>query len=131
MLGASHGLEIPFVFGHFDLGKSGNVIFDEAGRDAREALAARMMSYWARFAATGDPGAGREGSLPHWSAWGPGAGEPKFMIFDTRAGGGIRMSTDVVTASEVLALAQQDPALAARHDRGDILRAITETTRVP
>ncbi|MFI5366418.1 MAG: carboxylesterase/lipase family protein [Candidatus Binatia bacterium] len=27
MLGAAHGLEIPFVFGHFDLGRQANVLF--------------------------------------------------------------------------------------------------------
>ena len=32
LLGAAHGFEIPFVFGHFDLGRQGNVIFTDENR---------------------------------------------------------------------------------------------------
>jgi len=70
MLGASHGFEIPFVLGHFDLGREGNVIFTKENEPGRTALAGQMMSYWAEFARAGAPGRGRDGQLPEWTAWG-------------------------------------------------------------
>src|SRR4029450_1450992 len=44
MLGAAHAFEIPFVFGHFDLGREGNVIYTEDNKAGREALSKKMMS---------------------------------------------------------------------------------------
>ena len=64
MLGAAHGLEIPFVFGHFELGEGGNIIFTDANASGRRALSAAMISYWTEFAQDGVPGGGRDGGLP-------------------------------------------------------------------
>ena len=64
MLGASHGFEIPFVFGHFDLGRAGNKIFTQENQAGRTALSNAMMSYWAAFARSGDPGAARRAICP-------------------------------------------------------------------
>ena len=64
MLGACHGFEIPFVFGHFDLGRAGRMIYDDKNLAGREALAKAMMSYWAAFARDGDPGRGLERDAP-------------------------------------------------------------------
>ena len=78
MLGAAHGFEIPFVFGHFDLGRAGNVIFTKENEPGRKALSAQMMSYWAEFAYTGAPGRGRDRQLPEWTRVGrQRAGEPE------------------------------------------------------
>src|SRR5215510_12334194 len=63
MLGAAHALEVPFVFGHFVLGRESNVIFTEDNAPGREALAKKMMSYWAQFARSGAPGRGGDGTL--------------------------------------------------------------------
>ena len=106
-LGAAHGFEIPFVFGHFDLGRQGNVVWNEANRSGREALAARMMSYWAQFARTGDPGQGRAGDLPAWTAWDGRAGVHNYAILDTDAGGGVRMGSEPVTVESRAGLARQ------------------------
>ena len=84
-LGAAHGFEIPFVFGHWDLGRQGNVIFSAANQAGREALSDQMMSYWANFARTGDPGRGRRGELPAWSAWDGRPQAHKYLILDTEA----------------------------------------------
>jgi para-nitrobenzyl esterase len=124
MLGAAHGFEIPFVFGHFDLGRRGNVIFDDANRAGREALSTAMMSYWVQFAAKGAPARGRDGTLPEWTAWQRGAGAPKFMVLDTEAGGGLRMSSESLTAQGVWTAAQNDPRLVAREDRCALLAEI-------
>src|SRR5439155_25661457 len=84
LLGASHGFEIPFVFGHFDLGPEGNRIWTKENEPGRMALSAAMMSYWAEFARAGDPGSGRKGGLPRWQAWdGTGKDGPTFVVFDT------------------------------------------------
>lgn len=126
MLGAAHGFEIPFVFGHFDLGRAGNVIFTDDNLAGREELSSQMMSYWVQFAASGDPGRGRDASLVPWQAWDPASGAPKFMLLDTRVGGGLRMSPDAVTEASVAATAATDPALLARDDRCTILRDVLE-----
>ncbi len=124
ILGAAHGFEIPFVFGHYDLGEEGNIIFTEENLPGRDALSASMMSYWSQFAQTGNPGRGREGLLPEWTAWNPIEGEDKFIVLDTAQGGGIRMSPDSVTQQSVGELAATDADLLAREDRCAILSEV-------
>jgi para-nitrobenzyl esterase len=46
--GAFHTAEVPYVFGTLDL-------IPRPWTDADRTLSATMMSYWANFAATGDP----------------------------------------------------------------------------
>jgi para-nitrobenzyl esterase len=116
-LGAAHGFEIPFVFGHFDLGRAGNAVWSEANRAGREALAERMMSYWAQFAHAGEPGRGRRGELPLWTAWDGRAAKHNYAILDTDAGGGVRMGSEPVTVESVLASVSSDPRLAAPRAR--------------
>ena len=111
MLGAFHGLEIPFVFGHFDLGREANRIFTLENEPGRTKLADAMMSYWTEFASKGRPGAGRDGTLPPWPA------APTFLVLDTDAGGGIRPSQDTVTRAGVLAAIETDSRLATPRDR--------------
>jgi para-nitrobenzyl esterase len=125
MLGASHGFEIPFVFGHFDLGDAGAFLFDDDNLAGRQELSSRMMSYWVQFAATGDPGRGLDGSLPLWKTWDLAEGGDRFILFDTDAGGGLRMASDSVTQADVVALAAKNDALLAREDRCAILTGIT------
>ena len=65
-LGATHGAELPYVFG------IANPRWAAADHDISEA----MQTYWANFAATGDPnGAARQPSLPAW---------PKFVATNQR-----------------------------------------------
>ena len=112
LLGAAHAFEVPFAFGNFNLGREGNRLWTRENEPGRVALSAAMMSYWAAFASTGDPGTGRRGELPRWSAWdGSGEGKPTFVVLDTPAGGGIRMSTEVVTKASVLAQIEADPRM--------------------
>jgi para-nitrobenzyl esterase len=103
ILGAAHALEIPFVFGHWDLGPEGEMLFDEDNRAGRVALSDAMMSYWAEFAYSGDPGRGRDGSLPNWNSWGPGPENEKYVVFDTEADGGIRMASETIALADVAA----------------------------
>lgn len=129
MLGAAHGLEIPFVFGHFEFGRSGGVMFTDDNGPGRQELAARMMSYWTRFAVAGDPGRGHSGELPLWSAWDPAPGAPKFMVLDTDAGGGLAMSPQAVTEASVLAGVDRDPRLESRRARCWVYRELARFSR--
>jgi para-nitrobenzyl esterase len=58
-LGAFHAVELPYVFGTFDLLDGGLGFVQPADRELSET----MMGYWTRFAATGDPNG--EGA-PEW-----------------------------------------------------------------
>jgi para-nitrobenzyl esterase len=130
MLGASHGFEIPFVFGHFNLGPEGNRLFTSENEPGRKELAAKMMSYWAAFAYDGAPGRGRRNDLTEWKPWdnsSPGA--LKFMVLDTQGGGGTRMSGDAITTEEVLANVATDPRLPSKKDKCSVWRDLANWAR--
>jgi para-nitrobenzyl esterase len=121
-LGAAHGLEIAFVFGHFDLGSEGARIFTSENGPGRKALSSAMMSYWTEFAYNGDPGRGRDGRLPRWAPWdNAGANTDKFIVLDTEAGGGIRMSSDAVSKAIIQAEIESDPRLVGKAERCELL----------
>ena len=130
MLGAAHGFEIPFVFGHFNLGREGNVIWTAQNEAGRRALSSQMMSYWAAFAYRGAPGRGRTGLLPEWSAWDERSAQaPKYLILDTPAGGGVRMVPGALTRNGVLAAIEADPRLPTQRDRCALYRRVTLWSR--
>ncbi|HJQ84786.1 MAG TPA: carboxylesterase family protein [Candidatus Binatia bacterium] len=124
LLGASHGFEIPFVFGHFDLGREASRLWTEENEAGRTALSAAMMSYWAAFAAAGDPGSGRRGELPRWEAWAGEDGRPTFLVLDTPAGGGIRMAPGALTKAAVVAEIDRDPRLPTQREKCRELAAL-------
>jgi para-nitrobenzyl esterase len=128
-LGAAHGFEIPFVFGHFHLGREGNALWSEANRAGREALSAQMLSYWAEFARSGDPGRGRGRDLPAWTAWDNTPGAHKYAILDSDAGGGVRMGSEPVTVASVLAGVEADPRLATPRARCWVYHELAEWSR--
>ena len=105
MVGAAHGLEIPFLLDRWDsMGFLTDFLVSDENAVGREELGATMRSYWARFAHTGAPDAGMGGDLPTWSAWDDSAGtSPRFMVLDTQAGGGLRMSPHYETAERIVA----------------------------
>jgi para-nitrobenzyl esterase len=118
LVGAAHGFEIPFVFGHWDLGPMSGRLFTSGNAEGRELLSGQMMSYWAEFAYRGAPGRGRRGDLPEWRPWSNAAAEaPRTMVLDTPAGGGLRMDSDPVTEAEVIAAIAADPRLPSERDR--------------
>ena len=101
-LGAAHGLEIGFVFGEFN-GLGLGYIYPNDENQAQ--LTRSMMSYWAEFAHTGNPGSGRDGTETPWLAWGRDG--KTSIILDTPTDGGIRMDDELLTfaglKSELLA----------------------------
>ncbi len=108
LFGAGHGLEIAFVFGDFDRSFVPG-LYNEQGRRGREDLSAAMMSYWAQFARTGNPGRGSGEKLPRWQDWANSEG--KFMLLDTEDGGGLRMSDRGVRAVDLKERLRTDPSL--------------------
>jgi para-nitrobenzyl esterase len=126
LLGAAHAFEIPFVFGHWNLGRQGRLLYDDANLPGREALSAVMRSYWAEFAASGAPGRGHHGELPLWSAWAADEASPKFVVLDTPDGGGVRMSREVQTNAALLAELRTDPRLADTKKRCALLATLVQ-----
>ncbi|MCP5040616.1 MAG: carboxylesterase family protein [bacterium] len=112
-LGAAHAIEIPFVFGWLTLGPGTRFVFDEGKADANRWLSDQIMSYWAQFAYSGNPGRGRSGDQAPWKSWsGAGGGGETFIVLDSQAGGGVRMSRDAaLTRERVIAEVARDQRL--------------------
>ncbi|TWF96221.1 para-nitrobenzyl esterase [Saccharopolyspora dendranthemae] len=68
VLGASHGLDVPFTFGNFD-DPLAKVMLGEEPAGADE-LSGAMRDAWTSFAATGDPG---------WPAYGPAERQTRIL----------------------------------------------------
>ena len=100
LLGASHGLEIPFVFGMTQPNFFSRSFFPD--REAAEALSKAIRSYWVSFAYNGEPGQGVRGELPAWEAFAADAQAPGFMVLDTPGGGGLRMEVGADEAPTVV-----------------------------
>ena len=84
-----------------------------------------MRSYWAEFAYSGDPGRGRTGELVAWTAWDDATPEsPKYMVFDTEAGGGTRMSYEVYTKERIVDEIRADPRLPDWRERCEHLAGL-------
>lgn len=112
-LGAGHAVELPFVFGDFTTGWVLEDIYSNS--EQRHLLADSMMSYWTRFAITGDPGNGRNMDLPRWLPW--GADGKTTLIFDTPSDQGIHMVEGVVTPASLKADLALDSSIESRRER--------------
>jgi para-nitrobenzyl esterase len=121
VIGAGHGIEIPFVFDRFDIPLFGR-LFDEDSLASRTQLARAMRSYWAEFAANGAPGRGRDGTLPLWKAWDESSADSdRFLVLDSEAGGGIRMSADAITSTKLVGRVLDDRRFADVAERCEFL----------
>ena len=104
LLGASHAMEIPFVFNHFELfGSFDRILFNDRNAVGRLELADTMGAYWAQFAATGEPGDGI-GMGPDWPRW---TDTGAALRFDTLDDGGpevfARTESPLAIASDLAA----------------------------
>ncbi len=131
LVGAGHALEIPFVFGNFDWGRLNRFVWSEEAAPGRDALAGAMQSYWTQFAAAGDPGRGRDGSLPPWGAWGSAPGAPTFVVLDSAAGGGIRMSDTRLSMAGIVDEIAADRSFADDEERCGLLRELARWSDGP
>ncbi|MHB8901189.1 MAG: carboxylesterase family protein [Thermoguttaceae bacterium] len=85
--GASHCIDLPFIFGSVDKTESWRKFspmfksFTEANRPGRLALSEAMVSYLRQFLRTGNPNNAVSG-LPEWKAWSTHVGGPKALQLD-------------------------------------------------
>jgi para-nitrobenzyl esterase len=132
LLGAAHGIELNFVFGDFDYYHLSAYLYNPLSIGSncytRDQLSDDMMSYWAQFAYTGNPATGRPGSdLPPWGAWNTAPNAGKFIVFDTKTGGGIRMSADEVSMDYVRDGISAEPLFSAEAKCG-LLRELADVS---
>ncbi|MEP2103816.1 MAG: carboxylesterase family protein [Parasphingorhabdus sp.] len=86
LLGASHGFEIPFVFGTFDDFADGSkYLFPSKHAASRGALSAAMGQYWTSFARDGQP---KAESGPAWPRYTSGSSH-QLIRFDSERDNGI------------------------------------------
>jgi para-nitrobenzyl esterase len=119
-LAASHGVDVPFVFGTLHLGPEYVQIplIQGPALSSYSALSDKVMSYWSQFAIAGDPGKGRHGNLPQWSPWAaPDANTYTSIVLDSPAHGGVHTNSAVVTKASVLSEIANDPNLGTPMDR--------------
>lgn len=99
LAGAAHALELLFLFpAAFDNTLIKNLVVRDS-YDGAKRLSDQMMSYWAEFAYTGDPGTGRSEDLPKWNAW---SEKEKYMILDSEEGQGLSMVDNEVTVNSMV-----------------------------
>jgi para-nitrobenzyl esterase len=130
LLGAAHGLEVPFVFGVMRLFGAEALVFDDERLPAAKELASNMMGYWGQFAWMGDPGHGSSGRLPRWLPWDDSSQRaPRYLLLDTMAGGGIRMSSDDVSRETVIARIAEDDRFQSASERCALYREFVQRSR--
>jgi len=112
MLGAAHSMETAFISGQFENFLGIKFLFEGTpDPPSRDRLSDQMMSYWAQFAYTGAPDRGRDRQLPDWRAWERGRPDGEFIVFDSPADGGLRMTTDSPGNSAIKRRLASDPTL--------------------
>jgi para-nitrobenzyl esterase len=126
IVGAAHGLEIPFVLGQFDVGPQSGLLFHARNESARLRLSERMMGYWAEFARRGDPGRGGQADGTAWLPWPSDAATrdrplDRLLIFDTPSDGGIRMADIRIDRDAVVQLMERE--IGSATDRCEAFRA--------
>ena len=131
VFGAAHAIEIPFVFGNFEIPLLRS-LFAEDDLASRQQLSRAMMSYWAEFAAKGAPGRGTKGDLPLWPAWDESAPtSERFLVLDSEGGGGIRMSPDAITSTKLVERILGDARFASADERCTFLAQLAGWRPLP
>jgi len=122
LIGATHGMEVNFVFGDF----KGNMPFgfthDRSNAKGREALSLAMMDYWAEFAYSGTPAAGRSGKQVDWHAWQQQGNN--IMLLDSASDGGTRMSEVRTNVADIKSRLANDEILAKPEERCEAYAAL-------
>ncbi|MEL7486359.1 MAG: carboxylesterase family protein, partial [Pseudomonadota bacterium] len=122
VLGAGHGVEIPFVFNRFEFfGDADRIMFAKKTRDSREKLSRAMGAYWAEFARTGAPG---DAGSPKWTRYGAD-GDAALMRFDSEQDGGVEMMPGADSFDRLIADLKADPRVDAE-ERCQIVSGIVD-----
>ncbi|WP_439101742.1 carboxylesterase/lipase family protein [Congregibacter sp.] len=111
LLGATHALELDFLFGPL-ISRVVPGIFYAGNLAQREDLGLAMRDYWAGFAYNGRPGSGRSSAQPAWPSW--SSEQPNLMLLDAAEDGGVRSQTITVTVEEVKQRLAKEGALSDR-----------------
>ncbi|MFL2698257.1 MAG: carboxylesterase/lipase family protein [Gammaproteobacteria bacterium] len=106
--GASHALEIPFVFGSLFDSFIIKIIFKRESLNSAKELSNHMISYWTQFAYTGDPAQGRDGNSPKWESW---SEDSTYIILDSDRGKGISMTDKFVSFKSLVKELSEDSRL--------------------
>ena len=86
-----------------------------------------METMWSNFARSGDPGQGGDATLPPWTPWrSETETSPRFLVFDSEAGGGIRMSSDYRTPERIADRVFADTRYADDAERCEALVALVD-----
>ena len=118
LIGAGHGMEIPFIFGFTSQEKFWTRIQDESNQNSREALSKSMRDYWGEFVHKGNPSRGQAGNENPWLIWnGASVDAMKYMILDSVEGGGNRMSNEVVSIASIASDIAADQRLGSEKNK--------------
>ncbi len=108
LLGAGHGLEIPFVMGDFDFGKQTRFLFTKKNEYERNKLSKVIMQYWAHFAKKGYP-SNESKNITLWDKWPKGGiNQNRIMILDTEKSNAPRMSNGYVPHNKLVTIFEND-----------------------
>ncbi|MCR9143095.1 MAG: carboxylesterase family protein [bacterium] len=129
-LGAAHAFEVPFAFGHFRLGAADRYMFTGENLPGRLELSGAMMSYWAQFARTGNPGRGSSSENPQ-TAWPPYGSDEQVLLLDTPADGGRRVGdAGPLTRDALFEAVREDTRLGPDDRRCRVYRRMVEQNRL-
>jgi len=81
IMGATHGIDLGFLFGNFPAPDFTAFAWGEATKAKRQELSESFIKYVANFMRTGNPNTGSDG-LPHWRAWSNWRLFKNRMVFD-------------------------------------------------
>mgnify|MGYP003384949402 CR=1 FL=1 len=123
LIGAGHGMEIPFVFGFTDKSKTWSQMYNDDNLQVREILSLRMRNYWAAFAHNGKPEKGLDGKGVAWPTWNNESAE-KYLLLDSEADGGIRMAGETISLQSIEQTLLADDRLPKAEDKCRVLAGL-------
>jgi len=100
-------------------------MYNDDNKDSRETLSSRMRNYWGAFAHHGKPGKGLDGEGTQWSSWNNKSSD-KFLVFDSKAGGGIRMAGEIVSLAGIEKDLMADDRLPNAEDKCGVLARLVK-----
>jgi para-nitrobenzyl esterase len=128
LLGATHALEVPFVFGHRNLGPEflSIPLIEQKSFDGFDYLSRVIMSYWAEFSYTGRPERGRSEELPPWHSWDTSDCARNFILLDLESRDGLSMSSQNFITEAILYRLKTDPRFENIYDRNSFFFDLTK-----